>query len=104
MKFHVLVLSLFLGAQAALAVVALPPRDGTNDTAEIHRANAIQAALHNHYFINGRVARLEREVGRLETAVLILIVLIGSTLAAVTVLTIRDRLRQTAATTSADSK
>lgn len=94
MKVLTLILYLLIGTEAALALMALPPVNDTNKLAEIYRANSINAAWQNYYYINGRVDRLEHEVNRLESGFTILTVLIGSALMAACVLATRDRIRE----------
>jgi hypothetical protein len=94
MKTFIFVLCLLLKTKAALAVVMLPPAADTNQLAEIYRASSINAALNNGYYCIGRMDRLSREVDRLECGFLIAAVLIGSTFMSLSLLAVRDRIRE----------
>ncbi len=103
-KILALILCLLLGVEAAEALIALPPSSGTNVT-EIDRLNIINAShQRDFYFCHARIDRLQVQVNQLETGFLIVAVLLGSTLGAVVVLMIRDRIRKRAATTSTITK
>jgi hypothetical protein len=74
--------------------VALSPGAGTNDLAAIYMANNANRAWQSCYYVIGKVDRLEREVDILETGFVVLSGLLMSTVAAVCILTTRDRIRE----------
>jgi hypothetical protein len=94
MKILMCILILIVGAHPVSAVMVLPPTTATNTSPMPVKAAGMNGALQNYSFQNGRVDRLEREVDCVEDGFLILAVLVGSILASLCLLAIRDQLRR----------
>ena len=94
MKIIILISCLLLTALTGLSMVPWPPANHTNALAEINWLNQSADRYQSHYYGNGRIARLEQEVNRLETGFAITSVLIGSTFASLFVLAVRDRISE----------
>jgi len=86
-------LYLFLTAMTSLGMVAMPASGGANEISEINRVNQINSERQN-YYLKGRVDRLEQEVNGLETGLVIIAILTGSTFSSLFVLAARDRINK----------
>lgn len=98
MKIATLITLLFCLCLSRVGAVVigpiLPPGETNATTIALNSlAMRIQAADMNSMYMRGEFARMEREVNRLETGFLILVVLFVATVAAVCLLTARDRSR-----------
>jgi hypothetical protein len=62
----------------------------TNQPAAFYTAVSANEARQRYYFLEGKVGRLEHEVDRLEAALLVFTVLVGSAAAALCLLAARD--------------
>ena len=90
MKTIILLLSFLIGTNGAFAVMALPPAANTNRSVELHSEH-LNAAWQNYGYLSGRTARLEHDLDRLQTWLLILSVLLGSSFVSVCLLAVRDQ-------------
>lgn len=93
MRIPAVVFFLFLELVSCQGSVVLPPDANTNDLAVIHAADSVKWEWQRSYFLS-KVDRLERRVNRMELGLLAVSILMGSTLAAACLLTIRDRIRE----------
>ena len=94
MKCLITCIILFVGAISVPAIIVLPPTMDTNSMALFLKVNAINAALQNYSYQNGRVDRLQAEVDRLEMGFVCLAVIIASTFAAACSLVVLDKIRE----------
>jgi hypothetical protein len=77
-----------LGAESAGAMVPFVPE--ANQPAAFYTAVSAYEARQGYYLLEGKVGRLEHEVDRLEAALLVFTVLVGSAAAALCLLAARD--------------